>query len=257
MAHSLTTQQILSKIQKLEDYLNDMEMIPATRQYRNWVILALLSKALTVSRAICALVDSGFRAEAFATSRTLIEIFFSVRYISNKDTEARAKTFADYEARVRQEWQTIIMKFYPNKPLSEIQLDDEVLEKAKEFKSKAHWTGYGGQAKLMALEEDPLDLDAQGQPEKSEFDYDALYFWTSQFVHATIAGIEAHISEPETVFRVRARSWLDNGRDEDALFNVAVILSKIFIKACRVMNEDQPDVLHDLHKMISGVANGF
>ncbi|MFI5071838.1 MAG: hypothetical protein ACHP8A_13205 [Terriglobales bacterium] len=57
-------------------------------------------------------------------SRTLIEIYFCVRYISNKDTEARAATYANYHARVRQEWQTIIMKYYLNRsPPSACELD--------------------------------------------------------------------------------------------------------------------------------------
>ncbi|MFZ0334045.1 MAG: DUF5677 domain-containing protein [Candidatus Acidiferrales bacterium] len=249
-----TTQQILNKIEELEDYLNKLDMIPASCRYRNAVILALLSKALTVGRAICVLVDGGFPAEAFAMSRTLIEIYFCVRYISNKDTEARAATYANYHARVRQEWQTIIMKYYPNRSPAEIRLDADILEKAKEFKSKAHWTGHGGQAKMMALEEDPLEDDLQGQPEKSEFDYDALYFWTSHFVHATVVAAEAHATEPGEVFRVHARSWIDKKRAGDALFNIAVFLNKLFVRACRAMNEEQPDVLQDLYKMISDFA---
>jgi len=250
-----TTLQILPKIQALEDYLNNMEMIPATHTYRNAVILALLSKALTVSRSICALVDAGFPAEAFALSRTLIEIYFSVRYIGNKDTEARAKKYVDYHARVRQEWQNIIKKYYPDKPLAEIHLDDDILATAKEFKSKAHWTGQGGQAQMMALEEDSVELDDQGKPAKSEFDYDAIYFWTSHYVHATVAGIEAHAIEPGTVFRVRARNWIDTGRGDDAAFNVVATLQKIVIRACRAMNEEQPDVLKEMQDLISEVAN--
>jgi uncharacterized protein (DUF4415 family) len=229
-------------------------LIPATHRYRNAVILALLSKALIVSRAICALVDAGFPAGAFATSRTLIEIYFCVRYISNKETEARAETYANYHARMRQEWQAVIMKYYPNKTPAEIRLDADVLEKAKAFKSKAHWTGHGGQARMMALEEDPLEEDPQGQSEKSEFDYDALYFWTSHFVHATVVAAEAHAAEPGEVFKVHARSWVDKGRAEDALFNIAVFLDKLFIRACRGMNEEQPAVLQDLYKMISDFA---
>lgn len=246
---------ILKQVAKLERHVNRLKMVPATHRYRSAVILALVSKALTVSRAICLLVDSGFFAEAFGLSRTLIEIYFCVRYISNKDTEARAKTYVDYHARVRQEWQTIIMKYYPNTPSERIELDKDVLETAKEFKSKAHWTGSGGQAKLMALEADGLEHDEHGEPEKSEFDYDALYFWTSHFVHATVVGIEGHACEPGDVFKVRGRSWADKGRGKDALFNTLVFLSKIFIRACRAMNEEQPFVLQQAFKMLSKFAD--
>jgi hypothetical protein len=134
MPTQLNSKTVLRQINKLERYLNKLEIVPATQLFRNAVILALLSKALMVSRAICVLVDAGFPEEAFATSRTLIDIYFCVRYIGNKDTERRAETYVNYHARVRQEWQTIIMKHYPNVPMSQITLDDDVLEKAKECK---------------------------------------------------------------------------------------------------------------------------
>jgi Family of unknown function (DUF5677) len=249
-----TTKRVLVYIQRLEDYLNGLEMIPATRYYRNAVLLASLSKILTVSRAICVLIDAGYPAEAFGLSRTLIEIYFCVRYIGNKNTEQRAETYVNYHARVRQEWQTIIMKYYPHTPSDRIRLDSEVLDVAKKFRSKAHWTGSGGQAKLMALEEDSVEVDEQGQPFKSEFDYDALYFWTSHFVHATVVGVEAHASPPGEVFKVRARSFTDVERAKDSLFNITVFLCKTFVVALRAMNEDQPDVLQRLHKLIAKFA---
>ncbi len=147
------------------------------------------------------------------------------------------------------------MKYYPNTPPNLLTLDEEVLETAKEFKSKHLWTGHGGQAKLMALEEDTVELDEQGQPLKSEFDYDAIYFWTSHFVHVTVVGLEGHASEPGEVFRVRARTWADKGRGKDALFNTLVFLSKIFVCACRVMNEEQPeDILQDIQKLMKKFA---
>jgi len=185
------TSELLAKIKRLERHLNGLEMIPATHLYRSAVILPLLSKALTVGRAICVLIDAGFPAEAFATSRTLIEIFFCVRYVTNKDTEIRAETYIKYDARVRVEWKNVIEKHLPKTAPKLRRLDDFVAETAREFKSKAHWTGLSGQAKLMALEEDTVEVDEHGQPLKSEFDYDALYFWTSHYVHATVAGIRA------------------------------------------------------------------
>ena len=197
------------------------------------------------------LINAGFPAEAFATSRTLIEIFFCMRYITNKDTEARAETYIKYDARVRVEWKHIIEKHLPKSASQLRKLDDLVLETAKEFKSKAHWTGLGGQAKLMALEEDTVEVDEHGQPLKSEFEYDALYFWTSHYVHATVAGMHGHASVVGEVFKVRARHWRDKELGKDALFNIVMFLLKIFIHALRSMNEEQPTGLENLQKMIS------
>jgi hypothetical protein len=251
-----STKQILREVKSLEKHLNKLGMIPATHLYRNAVILALLSKALTVCRAICVLIDAGFHSEAFGLSRTLIEIFFCVRYVSNKDTETRAETYVNYTARVRLEWKNIILKHFPKTPPRLLNLDPEVLAKAKEFKNKAHWTGHGGQAKLMALEEDTVELDEQGQPFKSEFDYDALYFWTSHFVHATVDGIAGHAGTRGEVFKVRAQMHVEKRLARLSIFNMLVFLCKTFAYACRAMNEEQPRALLRMHKMIAKCAAG-
>jgi hypothetical protein len=246
-----STARVLKEIKRLERYLNKMKMIPATNRYRNAVILALLSKALTTSRAICLVVDRGFPGEAFGMTRTLTEIYFCVRYIGNRNTEERAETYVKYNARVRKEWQTVIMKFYPHIPLATISLDEEVEEAAKGFKNKAHWTGHGGQAKLMAMEEDTVELNDQGESLKAEFDYDAIYFWTSHYVHVTVEALIEHATTPGEVFRVRAREGADKKRGRDALFNTLVFVSKLFVVAFRAMNEDQPEaILQDIQKLM-------
>jgi hypothetical protein len=249
-----TPKQVLNRIRKLEQYLNNLKMIPAYHYNRAFVMLALLSKALTVGRAICVLNEAGFPAEAFAMSRTLIEIYFCLRYISNKDTEERATTYVKHHARIRQEWQTIIMKHFPNRPLSSIALDEDVLEDARAFKNKAHWTGHGGQAKLMALEEDTYEFDEQGQPHKSEFDYDAIYFWTSQFVHVTVDALDEHACDRGDIFTVRSRKREGKRHGVNALFNTLVFLSKSFIVSLRAMNEEQPAILQDIHKLMQKFA---
>jgi hypothetical protein len=247
---------VLKEVKQLKQYLNGMKMIPATHRYRNAVILALLSKALTVAETICLVVDRGFPGEAFGMTRTLTEIYFCLRYIGNRDTEERAQTYVKYHARVRKEWQAVIMKFYPHIPLETISLSEEVEVAAKVFKNKAHWTGHGGQARLMAMEEDTVELNDQGEPLKAEFDYDAIYFWTSQFVHVTVEALNEHAIAPGEVFRTRARKGADKKRGRDALFNTLVFVSKIFVVALRAMNEDQPEaILQDIHKLMLQYAD--
>jgi hypothetical protein len=242
---------VLTQIKRLEKFINDWQMIPTTDALRNRVILPLLSKALTVGRAICALVKAGFPGEAFGLSRTLIDIFFAVRYISNKDTEMRATTFAEYAARVRKEFLDINNKYFPNRQM-EASVLGEARETAEKFRSKHYWTGHGGQAKVMAMEPDEFEVDEDtGQPLTSEFDYDALYFWTSHFVHVTVKGLEGHAVVPGNVFNVRSGPWDEEGYAHMALFNTVSFLSKTFIQACRAMREDQPEkILNDLFKMM-------
>jgi hypothetical protein len=230
-------------------------MIPASQVYRSKVILPLFSKALTVGRAICVLVDKGFPAEAFGMSRTLVDMYFCVRYMSNKDTEDRITTYVEYFARVHQEWGSIIAKHFPKTRVNLPSWHDEVMKMAEKFTSKHQWTGHGGQAKFMALEEDTRELDEHGKPFKSEFDYDVIYFWTSHFVHVTIIALDGHSSEPGEVFRVGARRRLEQSRGEDALFNTLAFLSKIVICGCRVMHEEQPeDILGDIDKLMKKFA---
>jgi hypothetical protein len=243
--------QILDQIVKLEEYLNAMEIIPSTSLYRTSVLLALLSKALATSRAICALINAGFPIEAFGLSRTLIEIYFTARFIGNQDTEKRAKRFVDFGSRVQKEWQTLAKKYSPKTPLEKLALDAEILKVAETFKNKANWTGLHGQTKAMAQEEDYLEKIEQDAPYQSEFDYDVNYFWTSLYVHATVVGIRGHASVPGTVFKVRAGNWADASRGNGALFNVAAYLCKTVVVVFRAINEDQPESVHELFGLMS------
>lgn len=168
--------EVLPQIERLEQYIDGLEMIPSTRFLRTAVLLAILSKALTVARAICTLVEAGFPAEAFGLSRTLVEIFLTVRYISNKDTEARAKTYAEYFSKVHAEWGELNTKYYPERELKFPAFHEEAIKVAEQFKSKHAWTGVGGQTRMMAFEEDAVELDEKGHPFKSEFDYEVIYF---------------------------------------------------------------------------------
>jgi len=56
--------------------------------------LALYSKSMTVAEATLALVNAGFRNEAFGPTRTFIDLFFTLRYIAIKDIEERAQRYS-------------------------------------------------------------------------------------------------------------------------------------------------------------------
>jgi Family of unknown function (DUF5677) len=246
-----TVDQILGQIVKLEEHLNALEIIPATSLYRTSVLLALWSKALTVSRAICALINAGFPIEAFGLSRTLIEFYFTARFIGNRNTEERAKTFVGFGKRVQKEWQTLAKKYSPKTPPEKLALDPEVLRVAETFTSKANWTRLHGQTKAMALEEDSTEKIEQDAAYLSEFDYDVNYFHTSLYVHATVVGVKGHACVPGTAFKVRAGNWSNERRGNGALFIVASYLCKMVVVVYRAINEDQPESVKELFDLMS------
>ena len=244
-----TIDEVRQLISKLECHIDESRTIPATRRFRTIVTLALVSKALTLGRAVCCLVEQGFAAEAFGLTRTLIDIYLTVRYISNNDTEARAERYAKFFAKNHEDWTKIIAKFYPATTVNPTPEHQKYLQIATQYKSPNDWTGLGGQTKEMAREPDTYEFDTNGNPVTAEFDYEVIYKWTSHYVHGTISSVESHCTEPDDPFRIRARTYLDAGRGNDALFNVLVYLSKIFVRAYRAMRDDQPeDLLQEVYE---------
>ena len=82
--------------------VNEARIYPPVNDYRYMVALALYSKCLTVAESILALLDAGFGDEAFGMTRTLIDIFFTLRYIANQDTDERARRYAQFHRFVLQ-----------------------------------------------------------------------------------------------------------------------------------------------------------
>lgn len=251
MPKKLNVNDVRSIVARLEHYIDQAEFIPAVRFYRGIILLALLSKALTVARAICLLVESDFHGEAFGVSRTLIDIYLTVRYIANKETEARAKQFAEFYAKDHEGWTRIIQKFYPAMTIPNSEFHQDSLDIAKGYRSAHQWTGLGDQTKQMAAEPDSHERRQSGEPLTCDFDYEVIYKWTSFFVHATVSGLEGHLTEARDRFRVRARIEIEHGCGDSALFNVLAYLLKSFISAFRAMREDQPEqILNDMRTLM-------
>jgi hypothetical protein len=243
---------VLALIQKLETFINEEKFIPALAYFRSKVLLALISKSLTTGRAVCALVEAGFNGEAFGLSRTLIEIFLNVRHITNKDTEARAKRYAEFMAKTQERLVRVASKHYPEKtPV----LGTEFTELAKNYETH-RWS----EAKLreMAYELDSFEVNEKGEPIIQDFDYELIYWQTSEFVHASILSLFGHATSQLEPFRIRANIDEEASRGDEALFNVLVFISKTFVCAYRGLQSEQPaDILEETRKLMSSYAKFF
>jgi hypothetical protein len=203
------------------------------------VFLALLSKSIRVSEATCALVKCGFDEEAFGVSRTLLDLLITVRFIANKKTEHRAERFFKFLAKDTEAWLGIIQTHYPGKPLPAMPDLPKVLQTASTYPEPHKWAGKGMTAYTLAMEPSSWEVDDKGQPLTLRFLYDAVFYWTSHFVHPTIAALESHVVVPgKERFTVHAHcNSLQQNYGQNALFNVINTLGQIVIHFFHAMNE--------------------
>src|SRR5580700_6367226 len=98
----------IEHVRKFVAYLklrvNSKWYYPPLNAYRYTVALALYSKCLTVAEATMALLDAGFSDEAFGMTRTLVDIYITLRYIANNDTDERAQRYARFAAKDSEVW---------------------------------------------------------------------------------------------------------------------------------------------------------
>ena len=88
---------------------------------------------------------------------------------------------------------------------------------------------------MMANEPDRYE-SVNGVPMKWEFDYDWMYFWTSQYVHATVVSMEpGNATRPTHPFIVRKPFQESQSTADLAVFNTAVQLNKILLMAFRAL----------------------
>jgi hypothetical protein len=217
--------------------INDARYYPPVEGYRYIVALALYSKCITVAEAILVLLDAGFNDEAFGMTRTLVDVYFTLRYIANQDTDGRARRFSEFAFKDATVWNDVITTYWPQKAQP---LDSRTTRIASTYPHPHHWSGKT--VKEMALEPDMLDVDpATGKPFVHAFAYQVIYRWTSHYVHPAIGALQNHLVKAgQDPFTVNSRK---NKRDmrHFTLFNVAAYVANTMISFYRCWGDPQPD----------------
>jgi len=218
--------------------LNKKGYYPPRGDYKTTVALALYSKCITVAEATLLLVDADFGDEAFGMTRTLLDIFFTLRYITNQDTDNRARMFWRFLAKDIEGWGIAIKQFWPHNVQHARSIPAHVLSAAATYKSPHRWSGRP--IVDMALEPDTVEIDpATGRPLVYDFAYRVIYRWTSHYVHPTIAALENHIVQAgRDVFAVRTGNLKD--MRPLATYNVGCYVAHTMVYFYRCMGDPQP-----------------
>jgi hypothetical protein len=231
-------QILLEDIQRVSRELNRADLYPRGHVYLDKVLLGLLSKGLTIAKGICVLVENDLPQEAFGLSRSLLEVALTSRYIinfpSNTKMEIRATRYVHYYAKVYSEWLKRVKKHIPQHKKTRNRQHEEFLAKARKYRSPYHWTLpprgkkkrklFGTNVAMMAREFDAHET-VDGLPVQWDFDYEMIYFWTSQYVHGTAWALNSHGGAPLEPFRVHNNRVFDKALPGLALFNAAFFSS--------------------------------
>ena len=248
------TKRTIRLINHFSRQIDETDFYPRGHVYLDRVLLGLLSKGLLVSKAVCLLVEAGLAQEAFGLSRTLLEIALTCRYVINRPSttrmEIRAKRYVHYYAKVYSEWLKRVKKHLPQRSYPRNVRHQEFLKLARKYRSPYHWTLpprskrlrklLGTNVAMMAREFDEHER-LEGLPVTWDFDYEMIYFWTSQYVHGTVWVLNAHGVEPKEPFRVHHNKAMDKNLPGLALFNAAVFLFKLIVTVYRGLGHDQPE----------------
>ncbi len=257
-------------LNKINTYLDAQWFHPRERTYLDVTVLTLLSKSLALARSTACLVKNGFDEEAFASSRTLLELALNLRYITNgRNPEARAKRFVHFVAKIKMEWGKKAIEYFAF-PASSVRkgmpgykafqsmqrkFPKQGWLQASRKHSKGIWT--------MALEPDRFEkvlvLDKAGNPLLNKrgkpklkpltwaLDYKVIYFWASQFVHVTIDSLDNHTAAPGKPFSVYTQGSRAPLRKTDlgdmALFNTILYMHRILLAGFRGIGQAYPDEL--------------
>jgi hypothetical protein len=217
--------------------LNETRYYPPSYGYRYMVALVLYSKCITVAEATLVLIEAGFSDEAFGMTRTLVDISFTLRYVANKDTDDRAKRYAQYAAKSSAVWAEVVAIYWPHKVQP---LDDRIKRVAATFPSPHSWSGKS--VKDMAWEPDTVEVDPTGKPFVHDVAHRIIYRWTSRYVHPTIDALKNHLVQAgHDNFTVRSNN--DQNMTHMAAFNVASFVAHTMIAFYRCMGDPQPNRL--------------
>ncbi len=176
--------RVSTALRLLQKEIDDTLLCPRGRFDLDMALLMVMSKALRLGLAVCQLISSGFYGEAFGLTRSLLEAFFIVKYISSKDAESRAHSYLEFRKTYYYNQEEIRKKHFPEveRPpwLTQSMLDEVKLK----FPKTRHWTP----AYNMATEyyDHPSEIDPKtGKGFQAAADYDGIYEMTSHYVHVT------------------------------------------------------------------------
>jgi hypothetical protein len=235
--------------------LEQLEIRPRFNNYRDRVLLALLSKAYRNSEGVICLVHRELYSEAFGLNRTCLEVFLNIRYLVDKDTEARCKRYVEYFGKERELATKALLKHGSISPAFEFSEDHEdLLKLAKQYNTPYNWRPDGETLKDIAYEPSTWATNSDGTPQVWEYAYDVVYRLMSHQAHATCIAVGPDFARfsPKynftPAFDFSFKGVISDGFD--ALFGAWLFLHAALLEVFHFFGLDLPTDVQESHQKL-------
>jgi uncharacterized protein DUF5677 len=177
--------RVSAAIKLMQNEIDDTCFCPRNSVVLDRALAMVVSRSLRVGLAVCGLVSAGFYGEAFGLTRSVLEGFFIVKYISSgKNPEARAGSYIEFRKAHYYNQEQIRQKHFPHveRPTW---LAQAILDDGQKLPSTRHWVSAYTRATDYYDHSSEIDPKT-GKGFQAASDYDGVYEMTSQYVHMSV-----------------------------------------------------------------------
>jgi len=170
------------------------EQIYVANVATSFVPFSHLTKAFQVHEAVLILCRAGLGGEAFALSRITLEMYITLRWITNQDQSKRAEEFALFVAKRKEYAAQIFAKYRPGSAVAAdaVNFVENMYKKyADRYDSFKFWSNKPNNLKALAEEKEILISGLVPPDDDAVMLYELPYSLASDYVHVTASALDA------------------------------------------------------------------
>lgn len=190
--------------------------------YADVAVGAIFRRSIRLARAIITLARTGCGADALALSRSLIDCWLALRWITNQDSETRGKLFWGFGAKQKERMADMVNAYRSTAGSDQVTLDPEIQSMAANYR---RWDSWGPGTRAMADEPELLTPDAWLNM-KPSWAYEVPFFFSSCYLHPTAIGLRHEAPDRGGLFSF-ARKEDEESEAESALVATAAIIAHL------------------------------
>jgi hypothetical protein len=192
--------------QKLKEALVAEEIYVAAVA-TSFIPFSHLTKAFQVHEAVLVLCRAGYGSEAVALSRIILEMYITLRWITNQDQVRRAEDFAYFVAKRKEYAAKTLAKYRPGSPVAAdaVKFVEKTYKQyADKYGSFTFWSNKPNNLRQLAEEKDILIPQLVAPQDDAVMLYEIFYSRASDYVHVTAIALDETFPTTGAPYRASA-----------------------------------------------------